>query len=143
MEGDRSNLRRAACWADARRKFHEALTDNRQRFREIITLIASLCGIEKVAREKGLLPEAWKELRQRKGPAMLDRLHRHLLELDSARVGSPVLPKSPLGKAIHKQPKLVGRIGAVPRRRPVRHWYESGGSCSRRTIPPNCLGKKK
>jgi len=31
---------------------------------------------------------------------MLERLHRGLLELDPARVGSPVLPKSPLGKAI-------------------------------------------
>jgi hypothetical protein len=100
LKRDRTDLRRVACWAHARRKFHEAIRDDGPRSREIIAMIAPLYGIEKVARESGLSPEARKDLRQQHAPKVLDRLHGRLLELNPARVGSPVLPKSPLGKAI-------------------------------------------
>ena len=53
-----------------------------------------------MARESGLSPEAQKDLRNQHAPAILYRLHRRLLELNPARLGSPVLPKSSLGKAI-------------------------------------------
>ena len=79
MERDRAHLRRVACWAHARRKFHEAIGDDAARAKEIIALIAPLYGIEKVARESGLSAEARKELRQMNAPAMLDRLHRRLI----------------------------------------------------------------
>ena len=114
LERDRSDLRRVACWAHVRRKLHEAL-------------IAPLDGIEKVARESGLSPEARKDLRQQKASAMLERLHRHLLELDPVRVGSPVLPKSPLGKAIRYTPSQWEALVRYHRRWPVRDRYESGG----------------
>ncbi len=73
LERDRTGLRRVASWAHARRKFHEAIPDDGPRPREIIALIAPLCGIEKVARESGLAPEARKCLRNQHAPAMLDR----------------------------------------------------------------------
>jgi hypothetical protein len=69
------------------------------RAKEIIAVIAPLYGIEKVARESGLSAEVRKELRQMNAPAMLDWLHRRLIELEPRRVGSPVLQKSPLGQA--------------------------------------------
>ena len=100
LERDRSDLRRVACWAHARRKFHEAIPDDGPRSRAIIAMIAPLYGTEKVARESGLSAEARKELRQQHAPGMLERLHQRLLELEPGRVGSPVLSKSPLGKAI-------------------------------------------
>ena len=59
-------------------------------------MIAPPYGIENVARESGWLPETQKDLRQKHAPAKLDRLHRRLLELNPARVGSPALPKNPL-----------------------------------------------
>ena len=55
-------------------------------------MIAPLYGIEKVARESALSAEARKELRNQHAPAML--------ELEPGRVGSPVLPKRQLGKAV-------------------------------------------
>jgi transposase len=138
LERDRSDLRRVACWAHARRKFHEALTDDGPRSRQIIALIAPLYGIEKVARESGLSPEARKELRQQKAPSMLERLHRHLLELDPARVGSPVLPKSPLGKAIRytlSQWEALVRYLEDGR-------YEIDTNLVENAIRPSCVGKK-
>ena len=138
LERDRSDLRRVACWAHARRKFHEALTDDGPRSREILALIAPLYGIEKVARESGLSAEARKELRQQNAPAMLDRLHRRLLELDPARVGSPVLPKSPLGKAVRyalSQWETLVRYLEDGR-------YEIDTNLVENAIRPSCVGKK-
>ena len=64
LEWDRSDMLPVVCWAHARRKFHEALTDDGPRSRELLSLIAPLYGIEKVAPESGLSAEARKELRQ-------------------------------------------------------------------------------
>jgi hypothetical protein len=138
LERDRPDLRRVACWAHARRKFHEAIPDDGPRSREIIAMIAPLYGIEKVARESGLAPEARKDLRQQHAPAMLDRLHRRLLELNPARVGSPVLPKSPLGKAIRytlSQWEALVRYLEDGR-------YEIDTNLVENAIRPSCVGKK-
>ena len=138
MERDRAHLRRVACWAHARRKFHEAISDDAARAKEIIALIAPLYGIEKVARESGLSAEARKELRQMNAPAMLDRLHRRLIELEPGRVGSPVLQKSPLGQAIRY---TLGQWEAL-----VRYLddgrYEIDTNLVENAIRPTCIGKK-
>jgi transposase len=138
LERDRSDLRRVACWAHARRKFHEAIPDDGPRSRGIMAMIAPLYGIEKVARESGLSPEARKDLRNQHAPAMLERLHRRLLELNPARVGSPVLPKSPLGKAIRY---TLGQWEAL-----VRYLedgrYEIDTNLVENAIRPSCVGKK-
>jgi transposase len=60
LERDRKDLRRVACWAHSRRKFHEALEDDAARAGEFLVLIASLYGIEKEAREGAYTPEARK-----------------------------------------------------------------------------------
>ena len=138
LERDRSDLRRVACWAHARRKFHEAIPDDGPRSREIIAMIAPLYGIEKVARESGLSPQARKDLRQQHAPKVLDRLHRRLVELDPARVGSPVLPKSPLGKAIRytlNQWEALVRYLEDGR-------YEIDTNLVENAIRPSCVGKR-
>jgi hypothetical protein len=103
-----------------------------------MAMIAPLYGIEKVARESGLSPEARKDLRNQHAPAMLDRLHRRLLELNPARVGSPVLPKSPLGKAIRY---TLGQWEAL-----VRYLedgrYEIDTNLVENAIRPSCVGKR-
>jgi hypothetical protein len=138
LERDRPDLRRVACWAHARRKFHEAIPDDGPRSRAIIAMIAPLYGIEKVARESRLSAEARKELRNQHAPAMLERLHRRLLELEPGRVGSPVLPKSPLGKAIRY---TLGQWQAL-----VRYLedgrYEIDTNLVENAIRPSCVGKK-
>ena len=69
---------------------------------------------------------------------MLDRLHRRLLELDPARVGSPVLPKSPLGKAVRyalSQWETLVRYLEDGR-------YEIDTNLVENAIRPSCVGKK-
>jgi hypothetical protein len=103
-----------------------------------MAMIAPLYGIEKVARESSLSPEARKDLRNQHAPAMLDRLHRRLLELNPARVGSPVLPKSPLGKAIRY---TLGQWEAL-----VRYLedgrYEIDTNLVENAIRQSCVGKR-
>lgn len=138
LERDRKDLRRVACWAHARRKFHEALEDDAARAREFLILIASLYGLEKEAREGGYTPEARKALRQEKAPALLDRLHRRLLELEPGKATSPVLLKSPLGKAIRY---TLGQWEAL-----VRYLedgrYEIDTNLVENSIRPTAVGKK-
>ena len=138
MERDRSHLRRVACWAHARRKFQEAIGDDAGRAKEIIALIAPLYGIEKVACESGFSAEARKEVRQMNAPAMVDRLHRRLIEVEPGQVGSPVLQKSPLGQAIRH---TLGQWEAL-----VRYLedgrYEIDTNLVENAIRPTCIGKK-
>jgi hypothetical protein len=138
LERDRSDLRRVACWVHARRKFHEAIPDDGPRSRAIIAMIAPLYGIEKVARESGLSAEARRDLRNQHASATLERLHRRLLELEPGQVGSPVLPKSPLAKAI---PYTLGRWQAL-----VRYLedgrYEIDTNLVENAIRPCGIGKK-
>ena len=138
MERDRAHLRRVACWAHARRKFHEAIGDDAARAKDIIALIAPLYGIEKVARENGHSAETRKELRQMNAPAMLDRLHRRLIELEPRRVGSPVLQKSPLGQAIRY---TLGQWEALVRYLEYGR-YEIDTNLVENAIRPTCIGKK-
>jgi len=69
---------------------------------------------------------------------MLDRLHRRLLELDPARAGSPVLPRSPLGKAVRytlSQWETLVRYLEDGR-------YEIDTNLVENAIRPSCIGKK-
>ena len=100
LERDRKDLRRVVCRAHSRRKFHEAITADAPRAKEIIALTAPIYGIEKVVRKSAISAETRKELCQQSAPAILEPLHRQLFELEPGRVSLPVVPKSLLGKAI-------------------------------------------
>lgn len=138
LERSRKDLRRVACWAHARRKFHEALEDDAARAREFLVLIAGLYLIEREAREGCCTPEARAALRQEKVPALLGRLHRRLVELEPGKASSPVLLKSPLGKAIRY---TLGQWEAL-----VRYLedgrYEIDTNLVENSIRPTAVGKK-
>ena len=70
--------------------------------------------------------------------AMLDRLHRILIELQPRRVGAPVLQKSPLRQAIRY---TLGQWEAL-----VRYLedgrYEIDNNLVENAVRPTCIGKK-
>jgi transposase len=71
-------------------------------------------------------------------PAMLDRLHRRLIELQPGRVGSPVLQKSLLGQAIRC---TIGQWAALVRSLEDGR-YEIDTNLVENAIRPTCIGKK-
>ena len=64
---------------------YEALVDDTARAREFLVMIAGLYLIEKEAQEGAYTPEARKAWRQEKPPALLERLHRQLVELEPGK----------------------------------------------------------
>ena len=138
LERERPDLRRVGCWAHARRKFHEALDDDATRSREFLVLIGMLYGIEREAREQSMTPEARKALRMEKAPGVLARLRQRLEELEPGKATSPVLLKSPLGKAIRY---VLGQWEAL-----VRYLedgrYEIDNNLVENSIRPTAVGKK-
>ena len=96
---ERAELRRAGCWAHARRYFFEAKSIDPARALPTLALIRELYAVEKEAttatsskEERAALAYV---LRQRRSRDVLGRVEAHLQQgLDQ------VLPKSPIGKAI-------------------------------------------
>jgi transposase len=84
-----------ACWAHARRKFHEAKDSDSRLSLEMLALVRRLYDVERQAKELELERDKRLSLRQRESVPVLDAIKQWL---DSKR-GS-VLPKSPLGTAI-------------------------------------------
>ena len=83
------------CWAHARRKFIDAQNFDKPKTEEVLTLIAKLYEIEKVARENNYTPAQIKEARQEKSKPILAQIHATLkIQLTTT------IPNSPLGKAI-------------------------------------------
>ena len=92
---DRSGITLAACWAHARRKFHEALPGRDAV--DILAKIGALYDIETSLRLCGANAEERLEVRQRRCPVILDKLYARLSEF---KEGGHHLPKSRMGKAI-------------------------------------------
>jgi transposase len=94
-----------ACLAHIRRKFHEAISNDKDRAEYVLGQIAILYGVEKKARESELNWEDRQKLRQQESRPVLDQLKTWLLENYPA-----VLPKSAVGQAIqyalHLWPRL-------------------------------------
>jgi transposase len=82
-----------ACWAHARRHFHDALGTDPRAASEVLALIARLYDVERAA--KGL-PESERQLvRLRDARPILEAIRRRLDTLEPS-----ALPKGPLGQAI-------------------------------------------
>lgn len=83
------------CMAHARRKFFDALKDDRKRATEVLELIGQLYKLEQEMRDEGYTWQQRTEKRQKEAVPVLDKIEewmkKHKLE---------VLPGSPLGKAI-------------------------------------------
>lgn len=83
-----------ACWAHARRKFDEALSNDKKRAEHVLTEVQKLYGIEREI--KSLTAEEKKKRRLDEALPIINDLGKWLhQELHK------VLPKSPIGKAIH------------------------------------------
>jgi hypothetical protein len=87
------NVIRVACWAHARRKFHEARATAPLQAHEALARIRQLYRIEDAC--KDLSAEARRAIRQRDAVPLLDSLGEWLEEQSRK-----VLPKSPIGQAI-------------------------------------------
>ena len=92
------NITHAGCWAHARRKFVDlSKSSGKAQVANVgIKLIAKLYEIEKEIRENNLSPADTLKIRQEKSKPIIDEYKKFL---DSK--AKSVLPKSPLGKAVH------------------------------------------
>jgi transposase len=86
-----------ACWAHARRKFHEARNSDPAASTQALAYIRLLYDVEVQAKE---LPAAERQrLRQERSVPLLQQF-RQWLDGQQASRGGPILPKSPMGQAI-------------------------------------------
>lgn len=86
-----------ACWAHARRKFHEARTTDVETATRALAYIRLLYDIEDEAKGKSSAERL--ALRQSRAVPLLEQF-RTWLQSREALSGGPVLPKSPMGQAI-------------------------------------------
>jgi transposase len=91
---DDVDLMPVGCWAHARRKFVEALTDEPDPATAIVNEVRKLYLVERHARAESLTAQQRYHLRQQLAAPILSSLHPLLLS-----VREKVLPQSPLGKA--------------------------------------------
>jgi transposase len=91
--GSDGGIVEVACWAHARRKFHEARPNAPREANRILEWIRQLYDIEDRALQS--TAEERLALRQREAVPILDRIEAHLDELSGR-----ALPKSALGKAV-------------------------------------------
>jgi transposase len=122
-----------ACMAHARRKFDEALKNDKDRAEHVLELIQQLYMIERQAREEQLEYEQRKALRQEKSALVLQELHAWLKENITQ-----TLPKSAIGIAIaytlHLWPRLIRYLDDGK--------YEIDNNLIENSIRPVALGRK-
>lgn len=120
-----------ACWAHARRKFHDAFVSDRERSRTALTLIGKLYDIERELHDASTSARC--EARQQRAKPVLEDIytwlcHEHL----------QVLPKSLIGKAIAYALRLWPSL---------TRYLEDGclaidNNAAERAIKPLVLGRK-
>jgi len=88
------HLLEVACWAHARRKFHDAKNSDPVRANLALLKIGKLFELERVAREQGLGDAARLTMRQQDATPLLDELKAWMEQTQQE-----VLPKSPMGEA--------------------------------------------
>lgn len=101
----RDNIVLVGCLAHARRKFEQALDNDRPRAEKVLLWIQQLYGLERVAREKQLSVEDRYRLRQEKACPVMEELGTWMVEQYAQ-----VLPKSAIGKACQY---LVARYNKI------------------------------
>ena len=123
------------CLAHIRRKFHEALQlhPGDEHARAVVGKIGELYAVDKEARERGLEPEARRQLREERSVLLLGALRELIL---AAQAKAP--PTSQLGKACQYVLKLGQRLAAI---------FENGGveldnNMAENAMRPVALGRK-
>jgi len=122
-----------ACMAHARRKFDEALKNDKARAEHALTLIQQLYAIERQAKQEQMTADERKAFRQEKASPILAELHSWLKENITH-----TLPKSAIGIAIsytlHLWPRLVRYLDDGR--------YEIDNNLIENSIRPVALGRK-
>ncbi|HNR11414.1 MAG TPA: IS66 family transposase [Nitrosomonas europaea] len=122
-----------ACMAHARRKFDEALKNDKARAEHALGLMQQLYKIERQAREEQLDYDQRKALRQEKSAPVLQELHAWLKENVIQ-----TLPRSAIGQAIaytlHLWPRLIRYLDDGQ--------YEIDNNWIENSIRPVALGRK-
>ncbi|TRX54262.1 IS66 family transposase [Fulvivirga sp. M361] len=95
LYGDHPSVALVYCMAHARRKFVDALKDDKAKAHHVLSEMQLLYKLEEDMREEGLGWEARTQRRQQEATPVLDRLETWLKEH-----ALKTLPGSPLGKAI-------------------------------------------
>ena len=125
-----AEVKRAACWAHARRTFHEARNESPFAARMLLE-IQELYTIEADLRENPTLDR--RALRQEKSRPILQRIGLHL-QVDPSRH----LPKSQTGKAIHYTLSLCNKRLLYTEHAEV----EIANNLVENAIRPTAIGKK-
>jgi transposase len=94
--GMRKEVTHVGCWAHARREFHNALTNDKDRASIALGFIQSLYKVEADARERNLSTADRKELRLQKSLTVINAFGKWLA--DELKAGG-MLPKSAIAKA--------------------------------------------
>lgn len=102
---EQMGIRVLACWAHVRRKFVDALEENRRLATEAIVYIKRLYKVESEADELGLLPEQRCEKRKAESYPIILEFERWLVDTDRK-----VLNSSRMGKAIAYTYSLLPRL---------------------------------
>lgn len=97
--------RMIGCWAHARRKFVEAMDEDRKHASEALVYIGKLYEIEKEMREAGLYPDAIRGRRQKESYPIIQDFEKWM---DS--VANRFTPKSRMGKALVYTYTLLPRL---------------------------------
>lgn len=93
---ERQDIILVGCLAHARRKFEQALHNDKARAERVLLLMQALYAVERQAREENLSVEDRYALRQEKALLVMDELGEYVVQ-DYQQV----LPKSTIGKAFH------------------------------------------
>lgn len=103
--GNVEGITLVGCMAHARRKFKEALDNDRSRAEHVLTVMHKLYAIERVAKDAGLSYGQRYVLRQEEAVPILEELEGWMKETYPA-----VLPQSPIGKAIAYSLQRWGKL---------------------------------
>lgn len=123
------------CWAHARREFDGALSNDRDRAAIALAFIQTLYGVEAQARENGLSAKGRKTLRLDKSLPTLNAMVKWMTgELKAGNV----LPKSPIGKAMHYSLDRWGELSAYL----LDGTLEIDNNLIENAIRPLALGRK-
>jgi transposase len=128
--GSNGRIVEVACWAHARRKFHDARANAPREANQVLEWIWQLYDVEDRAAD--MTATERQSLRQRESVPILDRIEAYLDELSPR-----VLPKSALGKALSY---------ARNQRAALRPFVNDGrltidNNVSERTLRPQAIGR--
>lgn len=128
-----NNLTQLACWAHARRKFYDAIENDKSRAEYVLGLIQKLYSVERQAKEENMLESEILRLRKEKSVPILEEIKNYI-----TAEKNKVLPKSKIGQAISYTLNLWHRLSKFVE----NGSYEIDNNSIENKIRPLALGRK-